>query len=134
MRLHFGSGLGIHVVRSAIGTDSCEVADIDSREYRIGGCGLQILRQSEGGDIESDAERYQFDNGARIPEPELAEQRWRKGLGVAEGRGVREGFLVSAAVSAFAGERDVGVRAGARRGLMAIPEEHPILGSEVLVD
>ena len=56
-----------------------------------------------------------------------------EGLGVAEGRGVREGFLVSAAVSAFAGERDVDIRAGARRGLMAIAEEQPILGSEVLV-
>ncbi len=133
VRLNLGGSLGIHVVRSAIGTDRCEVADIDSRENRIGECGLQILRQSEGSDIESDAERCQFDNGARIPEPELAEQIRRKGLGVAEGRGVREGFLVSAAVSPFARERDIGVRARTRGGLMAISEEHPILRSEVLV-
>src|SRR5262245_32550004 len=37
MRLQLGGSLGIHIVRSAIGTNSREVVDIESREKRIGG-------------------------------------------------------------------------------------------------
>src|ERR1700694_4851093 len=106
MRLHFRGSLGIHVVRGAVGTDGCVLrgvsgAKIDSREDGIGGRGLQILRQPETGDVESHAERRQFEDGARIAEPKLAKQIRRKGVSVAKCGGVREGYLVSATVSPF---------------------------------
>ena len=89
--------------------------------------------QAEARDVEAHAERRQLDDGTRVAEPELADQVRRKSLGVAERVGICDRLLVAAAVGSFAGESDVGEGAGARRSLIAIAEEQPVLVAEVLV-
>ena len=59
VRLELGRGLGVDIVRSAVGTDGSEVGDVEAREDGIRGGGLQILRQAQRGDVEAHAQRRQ---------------------------------------------------------------------------
>ena len=97
------------------------------------GCSLHILRQPEAGDIESNAEGRQLDEGARNAQTELAHQVRRKGFRVAQSGDIRSCFLGPAAVGGFSREGNVQVRARLRRNLVAKPEKEPVLVTEGLV-